>query len=296
MLKQFSLLSNLTEKQQEDIEKICEKRLYHQGEIIFQEKEQSDEIYFIVSGKVYLSKIEPETQNDIKFKEMSAQESFGEMSFIDGSPRSCTITAAEDSTLYILNKQKLLDNVLEAQKIINKMATTITHQVNSYLRYLSDNHIATLQAQINELKERTNFGYFFIFLLIIMFITAIVNVCIKEFFSDSVLMTNFFSWSFLIVGFGIPLGLATWKTKLSPQEIGITTKKLKKSVIDGIIFSVIGTISILIIASIIDSIFPKLTLIENFRNMNIDLYSLSYFVHTYIQEILRWSDFRLYIS
>lgn len=287
MLEKFGLLSELTQEQRQQVEQNCEQQFYPQGTVVFEEGEQTNEIYFLISGKVDLFKIEQESKNNLKFKEMFPGESFGEMSFIDGSPRSCSIIAAEDSEMYILHKQKLIENVSESQEIINTLGITITHQVNNYLRYLSDRHVATLQKQIDELKERTNFGYFFIFLLIVMFITAIVNACIQQFLSDSILTTKFFSWSFLIIGFGIPLGLAAWKTKLSPQEIGWTTKNFTKSAMDGLVFSIIGILITAVIAMIVDGFFPKQHLTENLRNMTLTFSSLPYFLHTYIQEALR---------
>lgn len=158
MLEKFSLLSELTEEQKQEIERICERKLYPKNTIIFEEGEQTDSIYFLISGKVDLFKIEPESKNNLKFKEMFPGENFGEMSFIDGSPRSCSIIASEESEIYILHKQQLIENVSDSQQIINTLGITIARQVNSYLRYLSDRHVAILQKQIDELKERTNFG------------------------------------------------------------------------------------------------------------------------------------------
>ncbi|MDJ1170962.1 cyclic nucleotide-binding domain-containing protein [Roseofilum sp. BLCC_M154] len=287
MLEKFTLLSELTESQRQQVEKACDRRFYAKGDILFQENDTTDEIYFLLSGKVELCKIELGTQNNLKFKEMFPGESFGEMSFIDGSPRSCSIIAAEDSEVYILDRHKLIDTASEVSEIISTFGLTITRQVNSYLRYLSDRHVSTLQEQINELQERTNFANFLVFLLIVLFITAIVNSAIHQFFSESVLKTKLFSWSFLIIGFGIPLVLASWKTKLSPQEIGFTTKNLKRSTMDGILLTSIGIFLVLLICVVVDAIIPGSHLVQNFRNMTLPLSSLTYFVHSYIQEALR---------
>jgi len=287
MLEQFKLLSDLTPQQRQQVEDACEKVFYPQGKILFKEGEESTDIFFLVSGKVALSKIEASTQNDLVFKEMFPGESFGEMSFVDGSPRSCSIVAAEDTEVYVLSKPKLLENAPEANEIVRILTTTTTRQVNNYLRYLSDRHVEALQAQINELRERTNFGYFFVFLTILLFMTALVNACLNVLFPGAWLKEQWFSWLYLLVGFGVPLVIAAFKTKLPPRDVGFTTKNLRKSAIDGVIFTSIGIVLVVAFAFIAEAIAPETNFKENLLNFSVSITSLLYFFHSYIQEALR---------
>ncbi len=165
MLENFDLVSNLTEEQIQKIESICDSRTYIQGELIFRENECPNNIYFLVSGEVSLNKLEPQTGQNIQFKQMHSGQSFGEMSFMDGSPTSCSVKAESDSHIYILSKQKLISSMPDALKIINLMSTAITYQVNEYLRYLSDRYVIGLQQQIESLKD---FSYFLLFILVRM--------------------------------------------------------------------------------------------------------------------------------
>jgi len=165
MLENFDLVGNLTEAQIQKVESICESRTYKQGELIFQESERPNNIYFLVSGEVSLNKVEPQTGHNIQFKRMNSGQSFGEMSFMDGSPTSCSVKAESDAHIYILSKQKLISSVPDALKIITLMSTAITYQVNEYLRYLSDRYVIGLQQQIESLKD---FNYFLLFILVRM--------------------------------------------------------------------------------------------------------------------------------
>ncbi|MGB0561670.1 MAG: cyclic nucleotide-binding domain-containing protein [Spirulinaceae cyanobacterium] len=288
MLRNFLLLSELGEEQRQEIEEIATRKFYRKGDVIFNEGDLTDEIYFILSGVVDLFKIEPDTQNNIKFKAMFPGESFGEMSFVDGSPRSCSVIAAEESELYVLDREQLLGQTPMAHEIINKLTLMTTRQVNSYLRYLSDRHAAELQSQINSLKERNDFGNFFIFLLILLFTTAVVNALVQQFFSESLWTSNAFGWFFLIVGFVLPLVLAAWKTKLSAEEIGLTTQNLKKSAIDGLIFSAIGVLLVVIVAIALDPIVPQYDFVDNLRNMQFfTIYTFLYLFHSCVQQAMR---------
>ena len=287
MLERFRLLSNLTEQQRQLIESVSKEEFFRKGDRIFEEGECSHEIYFLISGKVDLYKIEPETHHDLKFKQMFPGQSFGEMSFVDNSPRSCSVVAAEDSKAYILDKENLLKRSPEAIEVVNALTLATTRQVNSYLRYLSDRHVEKLQEQIEDLQERTDFGYFLVFLLVLMLGMAIVNAGINEFFPPTILTSQLFSWVFLIVGFGIPLALSAWKTRLSAKEIGFTKVKLKKSAIDGILFTSIGVAIAIAVAASVDRLVPGQHLIQNLRNATVPVGDWFYFIHSYIQEALR---------
>ena len=154
MLENFSLLSNLTKTQLTAVEKICELKDYQSGDFLIREGENTSDIYFLSSGNVDLFKRDPETQNDIKFKEMSSGQSFGEMSFIDGLPSSCSVKASSDTRVYVLSKQSLLDKVPDAKDIISVLSASINYQVNEYLRDLNDCYVDTLQHKINILEEK----------------------------------------------------------------------------------------------------------------------------------------------
>jgi uncharacterized protein (TIGR02266 family) len=78
---------------------------YKAGDAIFKEGSHGVAVYLIESGKVEISK-------DIQGKKLVIQtlgpgDIFGEMSFIDGEPRSTTATALEDSVLELLDKDFL---------------------------------------------------------------------------------------------------------------------------------------------------------------------------------------------
>ncbi|MEO1619982.1 MAG: cyclic nucleotide-binding domain-containing protein [Cyanobacteria bacterium J06632_3] len=94
----------------------------------------------------------PETGSQVDFKKMEAGQSFGEMSFMDGSPRSCSVQAMNDVEAYCLSKQMLLDSADEAEAIVDHLQIMIQHQVNEHLRHLSDRHTATLYKRIQELE------------------------------------------------------------------------------------------------------------------------------------------------
>jgi len=287
MLRKFQLLSQLSENQLQEISKICELKTYKQGETLFNEGETDRDIYFLKSGRVGLYKTEPNAQQEICFKKMDAGESFGEMSFLDGSPRSCTIKAEVDSETYILSKQKLLDKVVGSDEIVSLLRATIEYQISSYLRYLSDRHIATLQARINELEERNRFGAFVLILLAGLFLGTFLTAFLNEFWPTNFATSLFFNWFYLLVPVFAPILLAAYNMKLSVIKIGIRKKRLKRSILDGILFTGIGLLSIYGACVTLDPILPDIDLVQGFLNIPWHFSIIFYGLHSYIQEFAR---------
>ncbi|MBP0000113.1 MAG: cyclic nucleotide-binding domain-containing protein [Cyanobacteria bacterium SID2] len=290
MLEKFTILRNLNEKQIVEIEKFCEVRAYNPGDSICREGEVSDELYFLISGQVNLYKIEENTQNNLKFKEMSEGESFGEMSFVDGSPRSCSIEAATPNTkVGVLPKQKFIDGAPDAFEIMSSIGGAITQQVSDHLRTLSDRHIGTLQKQINELQERNHFASFLFLILLCLFLVTSVNAAIADFFPDYNPQTSLpFLVGYLIVVVMIPFLLGRSHVRLSFGEIGVTTRNFQKSLLDGIVFSIVGTLVFWVIAVVLDLIFPEAQLSSKIWTWpGAPIVLLIYLFHSYVQELLR---------
>lgn len=81
------------------------KERFKAGDVIFKEGSHGVAVYIIVSGRVEISKVVQGKK--IVVETFGPGEMFGEMSFIDHSPRSATATALEDTVLELLDKDFL---------------------------------------------------------------------------------------------------------------------------------------------------------------------------------------------
>lgn len=94
------------------------------GEVLFREGEPGDAMYVIQSGKVRLSrKIRGEDQ---VVAELGPGEFFGEMSILNGKPRSATAEVIEDAQLLVLDP-KTFESMIKANteiavRMIKKLA------------------------------------------------------------------------------------------------------------------------------------------------------------------------------
>ncbi|UJF32017.1 Crp/Fnr family transcriptional regulator [Paenibacillus hexagrammi] len=107
-VKRVPLFSQLTEAQLQAVAQICSKRTYKANTVLFAEKDMGSVFYIVLSGSVKIYT----TSNTGEEKILSickAGESFGELSLIDGKPRSASAQTLEDSVLITLTGQNFLE-------------------------------------------------------------------------------------------------------------------------------------------------------------------------------------------
>jgi CRP/FNR family cyclic AMP-dependent transcriptional regulator len=111
------------------------------GEVLFHEGDTGEEMYFIRKGKIKISIGEEEQEKVLAI--LKDGDFFGEMAVIDGSPRSASATAIEETDLLIIDKEsfvsKINENPLVAYviEVLTKRVRTLDEQLN-YLTIKSD--------------------------------------------------------------------------------------------------------------------------------------------------------------
>ena len=84
---------------------LCQGRRYAAQQRVLSHKDDSRDVYFIISGKVRVT-IYSLGGKEITFRDQAAGEMFGELGAIDGEPRSAHVMALEDSLLASMSREK----------------------------------------------------------------------------------------------------------------------------------------------------------------------------------------------
>ncbi len=105
-LRKTELLSGLDDGTLEKIAAALRKSMYPAGSVIVKEGEPGDALYLITKGLVEVKKREPSIGVDLTVAKMGEGECFGEMSLLNGKPRSATVIAVEATEVYILAKKE----------------------------------------------------------------------------------------------------------------------------------------------------------------------------------------------
>ncbi len=125
------------------------------GEMIFKEGDIGEEMYFIRKGKVKISKGEEAHEKVLAI--LKDGDFFGEMALIDGSPRSATATAIEDTDLLIIDKDSFTAKINENPLIayVMEVLTKRLRICDEKLKYLSirNNEHRIIKYLINRAEE-----------------------------------------------------------------------------------------------------------------------------------------------
>ncbi len=94
-------LSGINEEETEQLMALAQLQKYKGGDIIIPEMTRSRDLYFLSKGAVSVSMLMPfEGRRQEVIDTVHAGDIIGEVSFVDGSPRSATVKAEEESELY----------------------------------------------------------------------------------------------------------------------------------------------------------------------------------------------------
>jgi len=107
------LFSNLSKRHLNEVAKHADEVSVKAGEVLAQQGSLGLDFVFIVEGKAQVK------QDGKVIRHLSEGDFFGEVSLIDGEPRTATVTAETDMTLLVVHRRSfhhLLDTVPGLQK------------------------------------------------------------------------------------------------------------------------------------------------------------------------------------
>ena len=102
------------------------------GAVVFKEGAKDESLGIIVKGSIDILK---QSDNETKkVARLGSSQTFGEMALIDGEPRSATGVAAEDSIIFFISKQNLLDIAEDHPKLGFQILWKISKLMSQHLR------------------------------------------------------------------------------------------------------------------------------------------------------------------
>jgi CRP-like cAMP-binding protein len=151
-LLEAPIFDNLDPAEIMQIMHIVEVQPLQKGDVIFKEGDPGDAWFVLYKGSVDVLKDTPHGEN--KIATLKPPACFGEMSILDGLPRSAMVRAAEDSVALRITRSAfdglLDDNELIAYKLIYHMAILLAHRqratTETLSRLLEDTSVTAIHA------------------------------------------------------------------------------------------------------------------------------------------------------
>lgn len=136
LLKRQPLMKGVGDEELYLLLELLEEVSYVPGSVIIEENEMSDDLYFLVKGEVQLLKWDFVSQKWKAFETIQGEDMFGEMAFLDSSPRSSRIEAIAPTKVLKLSKAKL-----DVTSIYNKIVKNIALINTNRLRMITQKYI-----------------------------------------------------------------------------------------------------------------------------------------------------------
>lgn len=140
LLRDILFFSDLSDVELDTVSKIVKKKDFKLGDTVFKESEDGASLYIIRRGEVKACKTSPDGEL-FTLTIMKDGEIFGEMSFLDGRPRSATIVAVSDLETYTIEKSDFETLVDDNPRVIYKLLKNIVFTIHSIVRGMNSRYI-----------------------------------------------------------------------------------------------------------------------------------------------------------
>ncbi|MBI2897742.1 MAG: cyclic nucleotide-binding domain-containing protein [Deltaproteobacteria bacterium] len=133
----INIFSGLGEPALEQLASIASEEAHKLGGFVFHEGSPGDGLYLILSGKVRISR-EVAGMGEEALAILQAGETFGEMSIIDGSPRSADARVHESCMLLVIKKADMEDLLFLHKDLAYEILWSWVRTLSSRLRETND--------------------------------------------------------------------------------------------------------------------------------------------------------------
>ena len=128
-LRQVPLFSGLSDQQIEDLADLTLTRTFRRGEVIILAEEIGETFFVICRGQVKVS-ITHQDGREVILSLLGPGKVFGELSLLDGQPRSANVVALKETELMTLSRTAFVQLMLDTPQI----ATALLAELASRLR------------------------------------------------------------------------------------------------------------------------------------------------------------------
>ena len=130
LLKGVDLFSALDDHQLDTVAQMIIEKSFRKSDIILMEDDESNQSLFIIAKGEVKVVLTAEDGREAILASLKEGDFFGEMSLLDGEPRSATVRAVEDSRLLIIRRE----DFLAAMKKQPDLALTLLGEMSRRLR------------------------------------------------------------------------------------------------------------------------------------------------------------------
>lgn len=136
--KEGVLFNNLSKNEQTQLAQICRERRFDKGQVVFYEGDLGGSLYIISKGSIKIVVMSEDGREHI-LALLREKDYFGEISLIDGEPRSATAMALDQVNVIMISRDDFVRLLRENPEMSLKIMITLCSRLRK-----TDKHIESL--------------------------------------------------------------------------------------------------------------------------------------------------------
>jgi uncharacterized membrane protein len=154
-LTKIPIFNKLAPSDLDILSNLWHQRAVKQGDILFRKGDTGSSMFIIQEGKVEISIPAEQGQKEIRVSILSQGDFFGELSLIDGLPRTATATATHTCRLLEMNRDDFIQFLMSRPAV----AISMISEIGKRLQATNDLVTSLASKNVNvEMEERLSFG------------------------------------------------------------------------------------------------------------------------------------------
>ena len=155
VISKIPIFERLTPADQELLSDLWERRTLKEGDVLFVKGESGSSMFVIEKGTIEISVPLGGKDEKLRISHLHEGDFFGELSLIDGQPRTATATAMEECVLLQMKRQEFVTFLLERPAV----AIAMMSEIGKRLRATDELVMSLASKNVNEeIEEQLSFG------------------------------------------------------------------------------------------------------------------------------------------
>jgi len=147
MLKTHPIFCGLKEDDIRQVEASLVRRNYSGGQTLFHMGDEGGNMYIIHRGRVKVT-IPSSRGEEVILTILGPGEIIGELSFIDGKPRSATVQTIEDTEVYTLRRKDFLNLMRDRFEVVQHVLEILAQRLRSTDAQLAECHFLDVTSRL----------------------------------------------------------------------------------------------------------------------------------------------------
>ncbi len=203
--------------------------------MIVREGEPTRELFIIRDGLVEVTKHAPGARHDHRLTTLASGATFGELSIADRAPRSATVRALADTTLAVLDLDRLASATAGHDDLQARLLGNLTSYLGRRLRDVSEVTVVALERELEHARTRVSMGTFITYVVFLMawysFALRLVSNLVQS-AADSTLVTIPITF-----GFAVPLFVMMRRSGQPIATYGLTWRGAGRGMRDAVLWT-----------------------------------------------------------